>query len=86
MNQRAVFVGLYEEYVDFVRRFGCDNIPYVKTDTALDLAEVINGHHNFVGNGSLAASIALGLGLNTHYEFCAQACHYMFKRDNIRIF
>lgn len=86
LNQRAVFVGLYEEYVDFVRRFGCDNIPYVKTDTALDLAEVINGHHNFVGNGSLAASIALGLGLNTHYEFCAQACHYMFKRDNIRIF
>ena len=86
LNEKGIFVGLEEEYVDFVRRFGCVNVPFAQTNTALELAEVINGHHNFVGNGSLAASIAIGLGLNIHYEFCSQACHYVFKRNNIRLF
>jgi len=86
LNQKGIFVGLQDEYSDFVRRYNCPDIPLAKTDTALDLAEVINGHHNFIGNGSLATSIALGLGLNVEYEFCPHACHYMFNRNNIKVF
>jgi hypothetical protein len=86
LNKRGIFVGLPEEYKDFTQRFGCSNIPYVKTDTALELAEVINGHPNFVGNGSLAASIAIGLGKNVKYEFFHLACHYIFDRDTFNIF
>jgi hypothetical protein len=86
LDKQGVFVGLPEEYLDFVRRFGCQNIPYVKTNTCLELAEVINAHPNFIGNGSLACSIAIGLGKNIEYEFCHTACHYMFQRENIKIF
>jgi len=86
LNQKGIFVGLQEEYLDFIRRFGCPDIPLVKTDTALELAEVINAHRNFVGNGSLVASIAIGLGLNIQYEFCPQSCHYLFRRNNIELF
>ena len=64
LNNKGVFVGLPEEYKDFVDRFGCKDVPYVKTDTCLELAEVINGHPNFIGNGSLACSLAMGMGKN----------------------
>ena len=86
LNQKAIFVGISEEYMEFVRRFQCPDIPFVKTDTALELAEIINGHPNFVGNGSLAASIATGLGVNMHYEFCHTACHYALERSNLNYF
>ena len=86
INQRGAFVGLPQEHLDFVTRFSCPDLPYVQTNTALELAEVINGHHNFIGNGSLPASIAIGLGLNITYEFCHTACHYVFDRHNYNIF
>lgn len=86
LNNQAVFVGLPEEYTDFVNRFACENVPYAKTDTCLSLAEVINGHPSFIGNGSLACSLALGLGKNIEYEFCHTSCHYMFRRNNIKLF
>ena len=86
LNSRGMFVGLPEEYQDFVNRFGCTNVPCLVTNTALDLARAIKGHKTFIGNGSLAASIAIGLGLNIEYEYCPLASHYMFQRDNINIF
>jgi len=85
-DQKGVFVGLPEEYQDFRQRYGCPNLPYIKTDTALELAEVVNAGDTFVGNGSLAASIAMGLGKNIEYEFCSVACHYMFNRSNMQLF
>jgi hypothetical protein len=86
LNERGVFVGLEEEYTDFIQRFGCPNIPLRRVDTALEMAEVVNGHQRFIGNGSLVASMALGLGLAVEYEFCPTAAHYIFKRENINIF
>ena len=86
INERAIFVGLYEEFQDFVQRFGCNQVPFVQTDTALDLATIIKGCNTFMGNGSLTAAIAIGLGLNVEYEFCHQAAHYLFERSNLRIF
>ena len=86
LNETAVFIGLQEEYNDFVQRFQCPDIPLVSVDTALEMAEIINSHRNFVGNGSLVASIAIGLGLNIEYEFCLSACHYLFQRSNIKLF
>ena len=86
INERAVFVGVPEEYKDFVMRFGCTNLPFVPTPTALDLARVIKGCKTFIGNGSLSAALAIGLGLEVEYEFCPAAAHYLFKRDNLRIF
>ena len=86
LNERGVFVGLEEEYTDFIQRFGCPNIPLRRVATALEMAEVVNGHQRFIGNGSLVASMALGLGLEMEYEFCPVAAHYIFKRENINIF
>ena len=86
INERGIFVGLYEEFQDFVQRFGCTNVPYIQTDTALDLAQVINGCNTFIGNGSMPAALAIGLGLNVEYEFCPFASHYLFERSNLRIF
>jgi hypothetical protein len=86
LNKRGVFVGLPDEYQDFRNRFGTMDIPYVRTHTALELARVIKGHKIFVGNGSLAASIALGLGLDVEYEYCLGASHYLFQRKNITVF
>jgi len=86
IEKNGIFVGLPEEYNDFMQRFRFRSIPYVGTNDCLELAEVISGCDSFLGNGSLAASIAIGLGLQINYEFCPVACHYLFKRDNIKIF
>jgi hypothetical protein len=86
LNTRGIFVGIKEEYDNFVQSFGCASIPFVETHTALELAEVIAGCTKFIGNGSLAGSIAIGLGLDIEYEYCANASHYLFNRENMRIF
>jgi hypothetical protein len=86
LNEKAVFVGLPEEHQDFVHRFGATKIPLVRTNTALELARIIAGQELFIGNGSLAASIAIGLGLDISYEYCPVASHYIFDRPNMKIF
>ena len=85
-NEKAIFVGIPEEYQEFLQRFGTPGIPFIATNTAAELAEVIAGCKHFVGNGSLAASIAIGLGLDVDYEYCHVASHYMFQRPNFKIF
>jgi hypothetical protein len=88
LNTNGVFVGLPQEYEDFVRRFGCPNLPHLSVQTGLELAQLIKAYPNFIGNGSLVASIAFGLGQNIEYEYCtpAMGAHYMFQRDNIKVF
>lgn len=85
LKKSAIFVGIEEEYLDFKNKFKCD-IPYIKTNNCLELANVINSCDTFFGNGSLACSLAIGLGLNVYYEFCPQAANYLFKRHNLIIF
>jgi len=62
MDQEAVFVGLPNEYEKFKKDIGWD-IPYHETKTMLDLAEVIAGCDQFVGNQSQALALAIGLGV-----------------------
>lgn len=58
---RAVFMGLPEEHAQFKQTFGWD-IPHQSTENLLEMAQYIAGSQVFIGNQSLALSIAIGLG------------------------
>lgn len=60
-SKDAVFIGLANEYQDFVRATGYD-IEHYPTHTMLDMAEVIAGADLFIGNQSSALALAIGLG------------------------
>lgn len=62
VEAQSVFVGLPEEYTAFKQFSGWD-IEYVPTNNMLELAEVIAGAAQFVGNQSVALSMAIGLGV-----------------------
>lgn len=62
MEDRAVFVGLEEEYVAFKQQVGW-NIPWAKTTTMLGLGQIIAGATTFIGNQSSALAMAIGLGV-----------------------
>ena len=66
MAESAVFVGNDVEYQDFVDCIG--PIERVKVDDILEMADLINGCDLFVGNQSLAYSLAIGLGKTTVLE------------------
>lgn len=61
-EDRAIFVGLEQEYKEF-REFTGWDIPYQPTETLLELAQWIAGAEQFIGNQSLALSLAIGLGV-----------------------
>lgn len=61
LEQRAIFVGLEEEYSAFAQATGW-NIPWAETKTQLELAEIIAGAEAFIGNQSQALALAIGLG------------------------
>lgn len=60
-EERGLFVGLESEYREF-REFTGWDIPYQPTKTLLELAQWIAGAEQFIGNQSLALSLAIGLG------------------------
>jgi hypothetical protein len=60
-EEHSVFVGLAEEHAAFERATGWD-IPHRYTDTLLELAQVIAQSKQFIGNQSVALSLAIGLG------------------------
>jgi hypothetical protein len=60
LGDRAIFVGSEEEHAEFEKLF-C-KIEYYKTNDLLELARVIQGCEQFMGNQSVALSIAIGLG------------------------
>jgi hypothetical protein len=68
LPERAVFVGLRQEY----QKFQADtnwSLPWIETPTMLDLANVIAGADTFIGNQSSALALAIGLGVpNIHCE------------------
>lgn len=63
LENTAFFVGLENEYEDFRKKTGWD-IPYQPTKSMLELAQYIAGAEKFIGNQSVALSIAIGLGKN----------------------
>lgn len=62
------FVGLEEEYREFVRASGWHRLEYTETRDLKELAEVIAGADQFIGNQSVALSLAIGLGVATACE------------------
>lgn len=85
IQDNGIFVGLEEEYKNFVDMYGC-KIPFFKGKNCLDVASIISTKKYFIGNGSLACSLAIGLGLNIEYEFCISAAHYLFEKNNFKLF
>ena len=63
VEQQSVFVGLPQEYDEF-RQFSGWDIPHEPTPSLLDMAQVIAGAAQFVGNQSVALSLAIGLGVD----------------------
>lgn len=58
-RERILFVGLYDEYGDFVKRFG--PVERVTVGNLLEVARLIEGSSLFVGNQSSPFWIAAGL-------------------------
>jgi len=67
VEDASIFVGLPEEYQAFKQITGWD-IPKLDTPTMLDLAELIAGSDLFIGNQSVALSLAIGLGKTVYCE------------------
>jgi len=67
LMDQAIFVGMEEEYQAFKKTTGWD-LPFHYTNTMMDLAKIIAGSEMFIGNQSMALSLAIGLGVNVHCE------------------
>jgi hypothetical protein len=67
LGDYAVFVGTKEEHADFEALFNV-KIEYYETKDLLELAQVIQGCEQFIGNQSVALSIAIGLGKSYQCE------------------
>lgn len=68
-RDEAVFVGTPDEYTEFINEFKF-YIPYIQTDTLLDVASVISECTLFVGNQSCPLAIAEGLKKRIVCEVC----------------
>jgi len=62
IEEQAFFLGLPEEYENFCDQTGF-KIPYQQTGSMLELAQYIAGAETFIGNQSMALSLAIGLGV-----------------------
>lgn len=67
LQDYAVFVGTEREHADFEELFKV-KLEYFKTDNLLELAQVIQGCEQFIGNQSVGLSIAIGLGKSYRCE------------------
>lgn len=67
IDQKSIFVGLPDEYIEFKKLTNWD-LEYYPTKNMLELAEVIAGCEQFLGNQSVALSIAQGLRVPYAYE------------------
>ena len=67
IDKESVFVGLPNEYEEFKKLTGWE-LDYHPTKNMLELAEVIAGCEQFLGNQSVALSIAQGLRVSYAYE------------------
>lgn len=61
LSDSGLFVGTPQEHADFEKTFNI-KIQYQKTENLLELAQYIQGSEMFIGNQSVALSIAIGLG------------------------
>jgi hypothetical protein len=80
-----VFCGIEEEYSSFCSDFNA-SIDFLKTESSIELATLINSIPTFVGNQSLICAIAQGLGKTCYIETGRLAANYLFNRQNIVYF
>jgi hypothetical protein len=76
------FVGLEEEYRDFVKQFGKGPVFY-PTNTLFDVARAIQGAELFIGNQSSPNAVAEALHKDSIVEICSYACDCFFHRPNV---
>lgn len=67
LGDQGMFVGSEKEHADFEELFKV-KIHYQKTEDLLELARIIQGCEQFIGNQSVALSIAIGLGKSYQCE------------------
>lgn len=61
LEELGIFVGTKKEHEDFCNLFEC-NIDYRPVLDCMELTRIIQGCEQFIGNQSMALSIAIGLG------------------------
>lgn len=76
---KASFMGLQEEYNAFTTEFDFKG-PFIKTETLLEAAIILNSCDKFVGNQSCLLSIAEGLKVPIVCEVYPQAANCNFWR------
>lgn len=74
------FVGLPKEHEDFETDFG--TVPYLPTETLLDVALLIKGSRNFIGNQSVCNAIAEALKHPRSQETCLEAQDCIYDGEN----
>jgi hypothetical protein len=79
IKNRAIFVGSPLEHQSLVAAFGHE-IEYHPTATILDLARVLAGCQQFIGNEGLPRAIAEGLKLNVINEYGRLYPNTIFRR------
>lgn len=67
IDKQSLFVGLSEEYEEF-KKFSGWNIDYYPVNNMLEMAEIIAGCKQFIGNQSSALALAQGLGVSYVFE------------------
>jgi hypothetical protein len=67
LGDYGMFVGTEQEHADFEELFKV-KIHYQKTEDLLELARVVQGCEQFIGNQSVALSLAIGLGKSYQCE------------------
>lgn len=88
-KENAIFVGTKEEHEDFEKTI-CDKISYYPVKNFLEMANVIAGSSLFIGNGTMAYSLAIGTNTPTlmeyqkHRALSDNECY--FQRDNAKYF
>jgi hypothetical protein len=75
------FVGIEKEYEKFIQDYKCD-IPFIPTNSLLELAQLISGSSLFIGNQSSPYAIAEGLKKDTIQVVCDECPNCIFPRDN----
>lgn len=77
---QMVFVGLDEDYQDFVKKYG--SVERIKTDDLYDVAKLINGCSLFIANQSSPNAICEGLQKDNILEVCLHAPDCIYFRNN----
>lgn len=79
-GNRLAFIGTEIEWRDFCLENGI--VEFIKTDTALEVAQIIAGSDLFIGNQSMAYAIAEGMKHNTLQETSSKTPDCVFFRPN----